>query len=167
MMKAFFPDIRPVPFKDRDSMMQAMRDKRIDAVFCRRAATLFWMQSPAAGNCCVFLDGAYLSEAHLGEGMTVMVAGKDQNLAAALESGLPPCRKTAGSKKSICVISPPDFIEVPDAKNLDAPVSGRCAALERGTGELVEPEPSRSSSRRRSSSRLTERSTATISTASA
>jgi polar amino acid transport system substrate-binding protein len=88
MLKAFFPDIRAVPFKDRDSLMQALRDKRIDAVFADALQLSFWMQSPAAGNCCIFLDGAYLSEHHLGEGMTLMVAGKDAALAAALESGL-------------------------------------------------------------------------------
>ena len=88
MLKAFFPDIRAVPFKDRDSLMQALRDKRIDAVFADALQLSFWMQSPAAGNCCIFLDGAYLSEPHLGEGMTIMVAGKDAPLAAALESAL-------------------------------------------------------------------------------
>ncbi|MDH4439139.1 MAG: transporter substrate-binding domain-containing protein [Rhizobium sp.] len=88
MLKAFFPDIRPVPFKDRDSLMHALGNKRIDAVFADALQLSFWMQSPAAGNCCAFLDGAYLSETHLGEGMTVMVAGKDAALAAALESAL-------------------------------------------------------------------------------
>lgn len=88
MLKAFFPDIRAVAFKDRDSLMQALRDKRIDAVFADALQLSFWMQSPAAGHCCIFLDGAYLSEHYLGEGMTIMVAGKDQSLAAALESGL-------------------------------------------------------------------------------
>ncbi|PYB77642.1 transporter substrate-binding domain-containing protein [Rhizobium wuzhouense] len=88
MLKAFFPDIRAVPFKDRDSLMQALTDKRIDAVFADALQSSFWMQSPAASNCCAFLGGAYLSESHLGEGMTVMVAGKDQSLAAALESAL-------------------------------------------------------------------------------
>jgi polar amino acid transport system substrate-binding protein len=88
MLKAFFPDIRAFPFKDRDSLMQALRDKRIDAVFADALQLSFWMQSPAAGNCCAFLGGAYLSERHLGEGLTAMVAGKDQSLAAALESAL-------------------------------------------------------------------------------
>jgi polar amino acid transport system substrate-binding protein len=88
MLKAFFPDIRAVPFKDRDSLMQALRDKRIDSVFADALQLSFWMQSPAAGNCCIVLDGAYLSEPHLGEGMTLMVAGKDAPLASALESAL-------------------------------------------------------------------------------
>ena len=88
MLRAFFPDIRPVPFKDRDQLMQALRQKRIDAVFADALQLSFWMQSPAAGNCCAFLDGAYLSEKHLGEGMTIMVGGTDASLAHALESGL-------------------------------------------------------------------------------
>lgn len=88
MLKTFFPDIRAVPFKDRDTLMEALRDKRIDAVFADALQLSFWIQSSAAGNCCAFLDGAYLSESHLGEGMTIMVAGKDDSLAAALESAL-------------------------------------------------------------------------------
>lgn len=88
MLKSFFPDIEAVPFDDQDALMKALKEKQVPAVFADALQLSFWMMSPAAEGCCRFLDGPFLSERHLGEGMTIMVRGQDGALMAALESAL-------------------------------------------------------------------------------
>lgn len=88
MLKTFFPDIEAVAFEDQDALMKALKEKQVPAVFADALQLSFWMMSPAASSCCRFLDGPFLSERHLGEGMTIMVRGQDGALMAALESAL-------------------------------------------------------------------------------
>ena len=88
MLKAFFPGITPTTFEDQGALMEGLKDKQVEAVFADALQLSFWMTSPAAAGCCGFLDGPFLSERHLGEGMTIMVGGQNGALAAALESAL-------------------------------------------------------------------------------
>jgi len=88
MLKAFFPHIDAASFEDQDALMKALKEKQVQAVFADALQLSFWMMSPAAAGCCRFLDGPFLSERHLGEGMTIMVGGQDAALSAALESAL-------------------------------------------------------------------------------
>jgi polar amino acid transport system substrate-binding protein len=88
MLKAFFSGITPTTFEDQAALMAGLKDKQVEAVFADALQLSFWMMSPAAARCCRFLDGPFLSERHLGEGMTIMVGGQDGALAAALESAL-------------------------------------------------------------------------------
>ena len=88
MLKAFFPDIKPVTFETRETLLSALKDKKIDAAFADALQLSFWTQSPAAGNCCMLFDGPYLSERFLGEGMTIMLGPQGGTLAAALDSAL-------------------------------------------------------------------------------
>lgn len=88
MLKAFFPGITPTTFEDQAALMAGLKDKQVEAVFADALQLSFWTMSPAAAGCCRFLDGPFLSERHLGEGMTIMVGGQDGDLAAALESAL-------------------------------------------------------------------------------
>ncbi|MBC2771589.1 transporter substrate-binding domain-containing protein [Rhizobium sp. AQ_MP] len=88
MLRAFFPSMSPTTFEDQASLMTGLREKQVEAVFADALQLSFWMMSPAAAGCCRFLDGPFLSERHLGEGMTIMVGGQDGSLAAALESAL-------------------------------------------------------------------------------
>jgi polar amino acid transport system substrate-binding protein len=88
MLEAFFPNIERVQFEDRDAAMQALKEKEVSAVFADALQLSFWMVSPQSAGCCRFLDGPFLSERHLGEGMTIMVGGQDGALAGALESAL-------------------------------------------------------------------------------
>jgi polar amino acid transport system substrate-binding protein len=88
MLKAFFPGITPVLFEDQDALTRALRERQVEAVFADALQLSFWMMSPAAAGCCRFLDGPFLSERHLGEGMTIMLGGQDGALTAALESAL-------------------------------------------------------------------------------
>jgi len=88
MLKAFFPGITPTTFEDQGALMRGLKEKEVEAVFADALQLSFWMMSPEAAGCCSFLDGPFLSERHLGEGMTIMVGGQDGALAAALESAL-------------------------------------------------------------------------------
>jgi polar amino acid transport system substrate-binding protein len=88
MLNSFFPDIEAVAFDDQDALMKGLKEKQVPAVFADALQLSFWMMSPAAAGCCRFLDGPFLSERHLGEGMTIMVGGQDAALMAALESAL-------------------------------------------------------------------------------
>ncbi|WP_076391863.1 transporter substrate-binding domain-containing protein [Rhizobium sp. RU33A] len=88
MLQAFFPGITPTVFDDQGALMTGLKEKEVEAVFADALQLSFWMMSPSAAGCCSFLDGPFLSERHLGEGMTIMVGGQDGALAAALESAL-------------------------------------------------------------------------------
>lgn len=88
MLNSFFPDIEAVAFDTQDALMKGLKEKQVPAVFADALQLSFWMMSPAAAGCCRFLDGPFLSERHLGEGMTIMVGGQDAALMAALESAL-------------------------------------------------------------------------------
>ncbi|WP_442981095.1 transporter substrate-binding domain-containing protein [Rhizobium sp. SL42] len=88
MLKAFFPDIKPVTFETRETMLSALKDRKVDAAFADALQLSFWTQSPAAGNCCTLFDGPYLSERFLGEGMTIMLGPQGGTLAAAIDSAL-------------------------------------------------------------------------------
>ncbi|MGL3608418.1 transporter substrate-binding domain-containing protein [Rhizobium sp. G187] len=88
MLRAFFPDVKAQGFDTRDAMLEALKAKKVDAVFADALQLSFWMTSPASAGCCDLFDGPYLSEQFLGEGMTIMVGGQDARLSAALESAL-------------------------------------------------------------------------------
>lgn len=88
MLRSFFPNVTVVGFADRSALLEALKAGRVDAVFADALQLSFWKTSPAADGCCEFLDGPYLSERFLGEGMTVMVNGQDARMAAAMESAL-------------------------------------------------------------------------------
>ena len=88
MLKAFFPGITPTTFEDQGALMAGLKGSQVEAVFADALQLSFWMMSPVAAGCCGFLDGPFLSERHLGEGMTLMVGGQDTALSAALDSAL-------------------------------------------------------------------------------
>lgn len=88
MLKAFFPDIKPVSFDTRDALLAALKDRKVDAAFADALQLSFWTQSPAAADCCTLFDGPYLSERFLGEGMTIMLGPQGGTLAAAFDSAL-------------------------------------------------------------------------------
>lgn len=85
MLQAFFPAARRVPFKTRELVFEALRDGRVEAIFGDGVGLSFWLESEAAGDCCSFSGGPYLSERHLGEGLAIAVAKKDADLARALD----------------------------------------------------------------------------------
>ena len=88
MLRAFFPNIEPVGYADRDRMLEDLKGKKVEAVFADSLQLSFWTAGEASGGCCALLGGAYLSERFLGEGLTIIVRGDDAALAAAFDSAL-------------------------------------------------------------------------------
>lgn len=88
MLASFFPTIKPVPFDDKDALLAALKDGKVDAVFADGLQLSFWVSSPAAEKCCALFDGPYLSQQFLGEGMTIMLRQQDADLTAAINHAL-------------------------------------------------------------------------------
>ncbi|MFN7012203.1 MAG: transporter substrate-binding domain-containing protein [Allorhizobium sp.] len=88
MLKAFFPNIEPVGFENRDKMLEELKAKKIEAVFADSLQLSFWTSGEASAGCCALFGKAYLSERFLGEGLTIMLRRDDPVLASALDSAL-------------------------------------------------------------------------------
>ncbi len=88
MLTAFFPGIKPVLFDDKDGLLAAVKDGKVDAAFADGLQLSFWVSSPAAEKCCALFDGPYLSQQFLGEGMTIMLRQQDADLTAAINHAL-------------------------------------------------------------------------------
>lgn len=87
MLKAYFPDLKPVAYDDRAAMLKALKGGEIDTVFGEGLALAFWLNSGDADGCCSFRGGPYYSRDFLGEGMTIMTRAGDP-LAAAFDHAL-------------------------------------------------------------------------------
>ncbi|NNH32282.1 transporter substrate-binding domain-containing protein [Rhizobium sp. SEMIA 4085] len=85
MLAAFFPAIKAVPFENKEAMLAALKDGKVDAAFADALQLSFWVSSQASAKCCALFDGPYLSEQFLGEGMTIMLRQNDGVLTAALD----------------------------------------------------------------------------------
>ncbi|TNM66212.1 transporter substrate-binding domain-containing protein [Aliirhizobium smilacinae] len=88
MLKAFFPGVTAVPFENDTEMTDALKAKKVDAVFSDGLRLPFWVSSEASEKCCALFDGPYLSEKFLGEGLSVMVRRTDPILVAAFNQAL-------------------------------------------------------------------------------
>jgi len=88
MLAAFFPAIKAVPFDDKEALLAAVRDGKVDAIFADSLQLSFWVSSEAAQTCCALFDGPYVSTQFLGEGMTVMLRAQDADLTAAINHAL-------------------------------------------------------------------------------
>ncbi|MQB44246.1 amino acid ABC transporter [Rhizobium sp. ICMP 5592] len=88
MLAAFFPAIKPVPFDDKDALLAAVKDGKVDAAFADGLQLSFWVSSPSVEKCCALFDGPYLSQQFLGEGMTIMLREQDADLTAAINHAL-------------------------------------------------------------------------------
>ncbi|QPB20107.1 transporter substrate-binding domain-containing protein [Rhizobium sp. 007] len=88
MLAAFFPAIKAVPFENKEAMLTALKDGKVDAAFADALQLSFWVSSQASAKCCALFDGPYLSEQFLGEGMTIMLRQNDGVLTAALDHAL-------------------------------------------------------------------------------
>ncbi len=88
MLNAYFPAIKAVLFENREALLTALRDGKVDAAFADALQLSFWVSSQASAKCCALFDGPYLSEQFLGEGMTIMLRQNDSVLTAALDHAL-------------------------------------------------------------------------------
>ena len=58
-------------FDTRDAALKAMMEGKVQAVFSDGLSLSFWLASSASKDCCVFVDGAYMSEEYFGHGLAV------------------------------------------------------------------------------------------------
>ncbi|SER91161.1 polar amino acid transport system substrate-binding protein [Rhizobium sp. NFR03] len=88
MFKAFFPSARAQAFPDRTAMLQALKTGTVEAVFSDGMQLSFWAASADAAGCCSLVEGAYVSEHFLGEGLAIMNRKGDPALTQALDHAL-------------------------------------------------------------------------------
>jgi polar amino acid transport system substrate-binding protein len=88
MLAAYFPAVKAVPFDNKEALLAALKDAKVDAAFADALQLSFWVSSQASARCCALFDGPYMSEQFLGEGMTIMLRQNDSVLTAALDHAL-------------------------------------------------------------------------------
>jgi polar amino acid transport system substrate-binding protein len=88
MLAAFFPAIKAQPFDNKEALLTALKERKVDAAFADALQLSFWVASPASDKCCSLFDGPYTSEHFLGEGMTIMLRQNDSVLTAAIDHAL-------------------------------------------------------------------------------
>ncbi len=88
MLAAFFPAIKAQPFDNKEALLTALKEHKIDAAFADALQLSFWVASSASDKCCALFDGPYMSEHFLGEGMTIMLRQNDSVLTAAIDHAL-------------------------------------------------------------------------------
>lgn len=88
MLEAFFPEAEARVFPDRQSMLDAVRGGSLEAAFGDGVGLAFWLASENADACCAFVGGPYLSDAFLGEGLSIALKASDDDLARAFDGAL-------------------------------------------------------------------------------
>ncbi len=88
MLAAFFPAIKAQPFDNKEALLTALKERKVDAAFADALQLSFWVASSASDKCCSLFDGPYTSEHFLGEGMTIMLRQNDSVLTAAIDHAL-------------------------------------------------------------------------------
>ena len=85
MLRSFFPQIDRRLYPTRDDGLAALRKGEVAAYFGDGVGLSFWLESNAAEDCCGFSGGPFLSDRFLGEGLSIAVAPKDEELARAFD----------------------------------------------------------------------------------
>jgi polar amino acid transport system substrate-binding protein len=88
MLRAYFPDAKPVTFSRLDWLYESLRDHKIDGAFGDGMRFSFWLAGTDSKGCCRFAGGPYLAPDYLGEGMAIAVAKPDFALAEAFDYAL-------------------------------------------------------------------------------
>lgn len=88
MLKAYFPNLQPRPYPDRNALYAALTKGEVEVGFADALQLSFWVNGTASQSCCRLFDGPYFSQDFLGEGLTVMVSKSDPRLVQAIDSAL-------------------------------------------------------------------------------
>nr|WP_316652119.1 transporter substrate-binding domain-containing protein [uncultured Gellertiella sp.] len=88
MLKTWFPAIRPVAFPDRETMLAALKNGKIDGAFGDGVQLAFWAAGQSADHCCALFDGPYASEHFFGEGLSIMMRPDDDLVQQAIDHAL-------------------------------------------------------------------------------
>jgi len=86
--KTIFANRTAESFPTRQDALQALIDGKVDAVFSDALSLSFWLTSSASNDCCSFLDGAFISDQHFGEGLSIATAKGDVRLKNSLDFAL-------------------------------------------------------------------------------
>ncbi len=87
-LASFFPEVGRKLYPDADSARAALKAGEVDAFFGDGIQSSFWLQSEAAGDCCVFTGGPYTEARFFGEGMAVAIPKGKADLKRALDAAM-------------------------------------------------------------------------------
>ncbi len=87
-LAAFFPEVGRKLFPTPEAARAALKSGEADAHFGDGMQLSFWLQSEAAGGCCVFAGGPYMESRFFGEGMAIAVPRGAVDLKQAIDSAL-------------------------------------------------------------------------------
>ncbi len=88
MLRDYFPEARPVTYSRSEWIYADMKAGKLDGIFGDGMQLSFWMGSPASADCCAFSGGPYISDKYLGEGLTIVAAGDNDELINAFNFAL-------------------------------------------------------------------------------
>jgi len=87
-LAAFFPEVGRKLYPTPETAREAVRSGEADAHFGDGMQLSFWLQSDAAGGCCVFAGGPYLESRFFGEGLAIAVPRERDDLRQAIDAAL-------------------------------------------------------------------------------
>ncbi len=87
-IRDFFSKSEIVQFETRVTLRQAIQDREIDFIFDDGISIMFWLDSIAAENCCIFAGGPFIENYYFGEGVGIAVTKGNTPLLKALNYGL-------------------------------------------------------------------------------
>ncbi len=87
-LAAFFPEVGRKLYPTPEAAREALKSGEADAHFGDGMQLSFWLQSEAAGGCCVFAGGPYLESRFFGNGMAIAVPKGSADLKQAIDWAL-------------------------------------------------------------------------------
>ena len=87
-LAAFFPEVGRKLYPTPEAAREAVKSGEADAHFGDGMQLSFWLQSEAAGNCCIFAGGPYLESRFFGEGLAIAVPRASQDLKQGINAAL-------------------------------------------------------------------------------
>lgn len=88
MLRAYFPEARPVVFTRAEWLHDALREGKVDGAFGDGMRLSFWLAGPASAECCHFVGGPYIAPEFLGSGLAIAVPHAHAELAQAFDYAL-------------------------------------------------------------------------------
>lgn len=88
LLQTYFPDSRPIPFKDAQTMLAALRADEIDAIFADSLTLIKWQHQPENTDCCMLAEGAFMTPQSEAGSLAIAVSAKHAPLRAAFDNAL-------------------------------------------------------------------------------
>ena len=87
-LAAFFPEVGRKLYATVDEAREALKKGEADAHFGDGVQLSMWLQSEAAGGCCVFAGGPYFESRFFGQGLAIAVPRGQADLKRAINAAL-------------------------------------------------------------------------------